>query len=276
MSLRAPGLARTHSDVLVLCYHGVSQTWPAATAIRPDQLERQLGALLRWGYEGSTFSKALTSPRSRRTVAITFDDAHRSVMEVAYPIMLRLGIPGTVFVPTAFPDSGRPLEWEGVDMWLGGPYEREIACMSWSELRCLAESGWEIGSHTRSHPHLTQVDHQRLEDEVRRSRSDVETHLERECTSIAYPYGECDARVAQAAWDAGYRVGATVSIAYPPPLPLQWPRIAVDRHEALRFHRRVSPVTRRLAQTRRGQALFAGARGAKALGRRVTAKLPRE
>ena len=29
--------------------------------------------------------------------------------------------------------------------------------MSWDQLGGLAEAGWEIGSHTRTHPHLTQV-----------------------------------------------------------------------------------------------------------------------
>ena len=30
--------------------------------------------------------------------------------------------------------------------------------MSWAELRTLADAGWEIGSHTVTHPHLTQLD----------------------------------------------------------------------------------------------------------------------
>jgi peptidoglycan/xylan/chitin deacetylase (PgdA/CDA1 family) len=65
------------------------------------------------GYRGATFTEALTAPPARRTLVVTFDDAPQSIAKLALPIMGKLGLPGTVFVPTSFPDNGRPMAWPG-------------------------------------------------------------------------------------------------------------------------------------------------------------------
>ena len=100
-------------DVLVLCYHGVSERWPSYLAVTPNQMARQLGFLVDRGFRGATFEQAVTSPPARRTLAVTFDDGYRSVMTHALPILERLGLPGTVFVPTDFVGRDGPMSWPG-------------------------------------------------------------------------------------------------------------------------------------------------------------------
>jgi peptidoglycan/xylan/chitin deacetylase (PgdA/CDA1 family) len=217
--------------VLVLCYHGVSTTWPAPTTVTPDHLEDHLSALVRLGYRGATFQDALTAPTERKTLVVTFDDALRSVLERAFPILSRLNLPATVFVPTTHAGGGMPAAWPGHEVWMGTEHERELDCMSWDELRRLAQSGWEVGSHTRSHPRLTQLDDRALRDELAGSKSDCEAQLERRCDSLAYPYSDCDARVVRATREAGYLVAATVPLGPREPLPLQWPRVGAYRDE---------------------------------------------
>jgi peptidoglycan/xylan/chitin deacetylase (PgdA/CDA1 family) len=240
--LAAPA-ARSRRRIVVLGYHSVSDTWPAATSVRPRDLFEQLAALVRRGFRGATLTDALTAPRHPRTLAVTFDDAHRSVFELGWPILERLGLPGTVFVPTSYPDSGRPLDWDGYSRWLGTEHEHELACMNWDQLRRLARSGWEVGSHTRTHPRLTQVDDERLEAELRGSRADCEAALGRRCVAIAYPYGDVDARVAAATRGAGFGLGATLPTHAMPPLPLLWPRVGV-------YHGEDAAVVRRRAWRR--------------------------
>ncbi len=46
-----------------------------------------------------------------RAVLLTFDDAYRSFATHAWPALRALGIPAALFVPTAYPDSGRPAFW---------------------------------------------------------------------------------------------------------------------------------------------------------------------
>jgi peptidoglycan/xylan/chitin deacetylase (PgdA/CDA1 family) len=214
-------------DVLVLCYHGISETWPAPTSVRPDDFERQLASLVQHGYRGASLSEALTAPPAEKTLVVSFDDAHRSVLELAAPAMARLGLPGTVFVPTEYAGSERPMAWDGYDIWLKTEHEGELRCMGWDELRGLAAAGWEVGSHTRSHPRLSRLGDAEIAAELSESRIECEERMGAPCLSVAYPYSDYDERVIRLARDAGYRFGATVPRAPRAPLPLEWPRVGV-------------------------------------------------
>jgi peptidoglycan/xylan/chitin deacetylase (PgdA/CDA1 family) len=214
-------------DIMVLCYHAVSPTWTATLAVTPNALERQLNWLTRRGWRGATFSDALLAPTAERTLAVTFDDAFASVLELAHPILASLGLPATVFAPTAFAESGMPLQWPGIDHWAQTPSAPELACLTWDGLGQLAQAGWEIGSHTRTHPHLTSLDAAALSAELTESRAEVSERLGSKCVSIAYPYGDVDHRVAEAAEAAGYTVGASMSSYLERLGVLRWPRVGI-------------------------------------------------
>lgn len=235
------------NDVLVLCYHALSDDWAADLSVRPADFERQLELLVARGYEGARFTDAVCSPALGRRLVVTFDDGFRSVLELAAPILDRLGLPGTLFAVADFAreQEGLPLCWKGVDHWRGGPHERELASLSWRELRGLAERGWEIGSHTCSHPHLTEVDDERLRDELERSRRACEAGLGRACTSIAYPYGSVNPTVAAAAREAGYLAGAALPARLHAGRRLEWPRAGIYHgDDLLRFRLKASRVVR--------------------------------
>ena len=144
-------------DVLVLCYHAVSERWPSELAVSPGLLDEQITALERRGYRAATFTRAVTDPPWRRTLAITFDDAYRSTLDLAAPVLARHGVPGTVFAPTDWVGREEPMSWPGIEEWSDGPHRDELLCLTWDGLGELAEQGWEVGSHTRSHPRLPQV-----------------------------------------------------------------------------------------------------------------------
>jgi peptidoglycan/xylan/chitin deacetylase (PgdA/CDA1 family) len=224
------------TDILVLCYHAVSEGWPAVTAVTAEEIRRQVGTLVARGYVGMTFTDALTAPAAPRVLAVTFDDAHRSVLHAAAPILDELGVPGTVFAPTDWIGTGRPTSWAGFERWVGTEHEHELVCLDWDELRGLVDRGWEVGSHTMSHPRLTRLGDQALSVELRGSRERLETELGRPCSSIAYPYSDVDRRVVRHARAAGYALAATMPIRHHYALPLQWPRVGVSRGESrLRF-----------------------------------------
>ena len=188
-----------------------------------------------------------------KTVAVTFDDAYRSTIELGLPVLSRLGIPGTVFVPTGFTGTEAPMAWPGIDHWLGGPHEHELMPMSWEELATLAEAGWEIGAHTRTHPHLTELDDAALDEELRASRRDCESKLGLPCRSFAYPFSDEDERVVRATDDAGFSAAATLpEDGLHPASPLRWPRVGVFwDDDGFRFRAKTSPLVIRLRAGRK-------------------------
>ncbi len=231
------------ADVLVLCYHAVADRWPSSLAVTPDELERQLRLLLRRGYRGTTFERAATAPPAARTLAVTFDDGYRSVLTRALPVLARLGLPATVFVPTNFVGSERPMSWPGIEHWIGTEYEAELAAMSWDELGLLREEAWEIGSHTCSHARLSSLDDLALERELRESRAICEERVG-ECRTLALPYGDGDARIPVAARQAGYT--AVAGLPGRAALGVGVPRVGVyPRDRDWRFRLKVAGPVRR-------------------------------
>lgn len=229
------------NDLLVLCYHAVSERWPASLSVTPDAFAAQLRILVRRGYRGATFTEAVTGPADGRRVVITFDDAYRSVLSRAFPLLDGLGLPATVFAPTAFVGAEEPMAWRGVDVWLGTEHEDELVPLSWDELAYLAGKGWEVGSHTCTHPRLPELDDASLAAELREAKHGCERNLGVPCRSIAYPFGAVDDRVVAAAAEAGYVAGAALPRRFPHPTPLLWPRVGVfHRDSNARFRLKTS------------------------------------
>jgi len=190
-------------DALVLGYHAISARWPCTLAVSPQALEEQLERVVRRGHRGVTLTELMTGRPRGPVVVVTFDDAYRSVFELAFPILRRLGLPGTVFAPTGHMD-GTPMSWPGIDGWQHTEHRAELTGCTWDELSLLTQAGWEIGSHTRTHARLPALGDEPLADELLRSRQECEQRLSVPCLTLAYPYGDSDARVAAAARAAGY------------------------------------------------------------------------
>jgi peptidoglycan/xylan/chitin deacetylase (PgdA/CDA1 family) len=233
-------------DTLVLCYHALSETWPADLSVRPAAFAEQLEHLHARGYRGTTFEEAVLRPGRGRRVAVTFDDAFRSVATLARPVLDRLGWPATVFTVTRFAASGEPLSWDGISHWASTEHAPELAGLGWEALRDLRDAGWEVGSHTVTHPHLTRTDDATLARELTDSRTAVAGALGA-CSTLAYPYGDVDARVVAAARAAGYAAAAALPAAWHAPRELEHPRAGIYHPDDLRrFRLKVSPAVRRV------------------------------
>ena len=76
------------------------------------------------------------------------------------------------------------------------------------ELRSLASNGFEIGFHTRRHYLLTTLSDGELARAMAEGRDELEP-LAGRMSSIAYPHGKADRRVASAAREAGFALGFT-------------------------------------------------------------------
>src|SRR6185312_11244794 len=111
------------------------------------------------------------------------------------------------------------------------------------------------GSHTRTHPHLRRLSDEELREELQESRNEICEHLIPGCRSLAYPYGEVDARIAGVAEEAGYLAGACLSHSLAQRGPHLWPRVGVFHDDFdLRFRLKISSLTRSLRGTRLGRS----------------------
>jgi peptidoglycan/xylan/chitin deacetylase (PgdA/CDA1 family) len=73
----------------------------------------------------------------------------------------------------------------------------------------LGAARFEIGFHTRRHDPLPPLDDHDLDRSLREGRSDLSEACGRPLTTISYPHGRADARVASAAHAAGFEAGFT-------------------------------------------------------------------
>lgn len=250
------------SGLMVLCYHAISPDWSAELSVTPESFRRQISDLVRRGWTSATFTEVVERRPSGKTVVVTFDDAFASVKTHALPVLSEFGVRATIFAPTDYVSRQAPLAWPGLQQWERSGDSGELTPMSWDDLAELAELGWEIGSHTRTHPMLTSLSDEALVAELRQSREECAERLGRPVTSIAYPYGDVDRRVRERTREAGYTAGA--ALGWPTPERERnrfgYPRIGVYHKDSWRrFRFKVgrwtrSPYGARLIAKRAGNA----------------------
>ncbi len=135
-----------------------------------------------------------------RTAVLTFDDGYADNFDYGFEVLLEYRMRATWFVVTQ--DIGRRSSWLN-------PKNTPKPMLSIEQLRQMAEAGMEIASHTRTHPHLPELDPQSLWQEVSDSKKELEDSVGDSVISFAYPYGKFNENCVAAVRNAGYRVACT-------------------------------------------------------------------
>ncbi len=81
--------------------------------------------------------------------------------------------------------------------------------LSWDQLRGLVNEGLTLGSHTRTHPIMTQVTPDRMREEIRASQEDLKREIGTALPILCYPNGNHDDTVAAILRDEGMRLAFT-------------------------------------------------------------------
>lgn len=93
---------------------------------------------------------AVANPTPTAKITFTFDDGLQSAAAQARPILARYGLTGTSYVTTGcvgmttIPNTCRA--------------DTDARYMTWTQVKQLQAAGWEIGSHTVTHPYLASSD----------------------------------------------------------------------------------------------------------------------
>ncbi|MEU1387252.1 MULTISPECIES: polysaccharide deacetylase family protein [unclassified Nonomuraea] len=188
---------------LIWMYHSVAERGedPFDIVVTPERFAAHIRWLARRGLRGVSVRELLNHPGDRRgLVGLTFDDGYADFATDVVPVLAGYGFTATVYVV-----AGR----------IGGhnAWDRDVAprpLMDAGTLRRVAAAGMEVGSHTRSHPHLPAAGPDELADELTTSRLVLQDVLGAPVTGFAYPYGELTAREVAAVRQAGYEHACAV------------------------------------------------------------------
>jgi len=189
--------------VPILLYHHIAPPPPRNTPSRSNYVSvanfsKQMAWLKRLGFQGLSLNQAMpyiSGQKQGKIAAITFDDGFMSVFDEALPILAHYG-----FTCTCFFVADRV---GGFNDWNKKQAEK-ASLMAGHEIRQFLSQGHEVGSHTLTHPHLTQLPLDQAEQEIITSKQKLETLTSQPVLSFAYPYGNENARLRQIVRQAGY------------------------------------------------------------------------
>ena len=187
-----------HIQVPILMYHWIEVSpIDSRYYVPPDRFESEIKLLHDWGYTSISTTllvQAITTGASLppRPIIITFDDAHEDNYTNAFPIMKKYGYTGVLYLP---------YDYIGTKGYL-----------SVTEVKEMAAAGWEVGSHTLSHPiNFMTLDAPSLRAEIVDSRKKLEALLGLPILTFAYPFGDAPNDAVDYVHFAGYiaAMGAT-------------------------------------------------------------------
>lgn len=161
--------------------------------VSASKFEDELKLLHDWEYTTITTEmlvKAITEGASLppRPVIITFDDGNLDNYTVAWPIMQKYGFTGVLYI------VGNRLQADGY--------------MNVDQIKEMAAAGWEVGSHSLSHPSLTAgLESEVIRREIVESKKQLEEALGVPILTFAYPFGDAGNAPVDYVKFAGYIAG---------------------------------------------------------------------
>jgi peptidoglycan/xylan/chitin deacetylase (PgdA/CDA1 family) len=205
----APWRAFTAPRVLMYHFFGrpLSGRDPDHLFVTARDFRAQLGSLLGAGWQpvdldsylGWWAGSGVRLPR--KSFLLTIDDAHRSVVDLAAPVLASFGVPSVLFVPSGL--IGGAVCWSE-------DYTREPIATA-DELRRLPATGMELGVHGFDHTRMVPLD----PTDLRLHTADARLELERvtgiRARAFAYPYGTHDPTARRAVEEAGFAVSFAVA-----------------------------------------------------------------
>ena len=212
----------------ILMYHQIDIP-PAGAKLRglyvhPRSFARQMRLLHRLGYQAMSLSQLtpyLQGQRQGKVIGITFDDGYLDNLQHALPVLVQQGFSATCYLISD--NIG------GYNRWNADRVGVRKTLMSKEHIREWLAAGLEVGSHSISHPHLTQCHRAETWRQLIDSKRTLEDQFSLGIDHFCYPYGEYNPEIRALAAEAGYRTATTTcrSRVWPADDLLALPRVAV-------------------------------------------------
>jgi peptidoglycan/xylan/chitin deacetylase (PgdA/CDA1 family) len=196
--------------IRVLAYHAIRELPDdpllAPYSVPPSLFEEHLDSLTKDRYEflsPGAFVEILQGQRAspRLGVLLTFDDCYKDLLDAAVPMLEARGIPAAAFVVTR--RVGGTNEWDAIKG------AASLPLLDADGLSAAAARGIELGLHSRTHPVLTELTNDGLDEEIAGGLCDFGGLGLPRPRLLAYPYGGHDERVRRAVRRAGIPVAFT-------------------------------------------------------------------
>lgn len=166
----------------VLTYHSIDRSG-SPISMDPETFARHLDWLTSGAVRVVGLDALVDGEDGSNAVALTFDDCFANLATEAAPRLVERGLPATVFMVTDH--AGRDNAWGG----RSAPGIPTLPLLGWDEMGRLRDQGFEVGSHTRTHPHLPRLTAAELDDELVGSATLIERELGVRPRWFAFPYG---------------------------------------------------------------------------------------
>ena len=189
--------------VPILVYHDIGPQAKGRMVIGVKSFDAQMRYLKSQGYQVVSIKEfveftSLNRQLPRKSLVLSFDDGYKSFLQHAYPILKELGFTATLFVYTDYIGAGRN-------------------ALSWADLKKLADEGFQIEAHSKSHGDMRRGSGEsadeytkRIATELNQPRETFLKNLGRYPETLAYPYGRQDDTVVQRTKERGYVAAFTV------------------------------------------------------------------
>lgn len=149
------------------------------------------------GFETDAFGTAFSQELRSKRVILTFDDGFVDVFENALPVLHQHGFRSIQFLVADL--LGKTSEWQKDSGEVPGKLMDKTQIKDW------LASGQEIGSHTLTHPRLTQIPPSEAREEISASKKKLEDFFGFAVEHFCYPYGDWNQKVRDMVQNAGYK-----------------------------------------------------------------------
>ncbi len=214
-----------HKNAVVM-YHSVGQPGLSGN-LTSAQFRRDVIHLVeRYAVSDLPAVTSATESGPKR-VALTFDDGFANFYENVLPVLREYRVPATLFVTTGFLDD-RDADLLRSRHRLSRTDDRIM--LTERELVELADEPLvTIGNHTRTHPHLSTAEDERIRDEIIGARRLLTDRLGIDVTRFSYPYGDFDSRAVRTVRET-HEIAVTMNLGLvePNPDPILLPRVGCD------------------------------------------------
>ena len=231
-------LTKAPCGLRILTFHEASEDGQHGDAISKAQFAEFLSLIEDEGYVTIRARDLLAEwPKllsQERIVLLTFDDGYAAHRDIVADLLTKRGMTATFFVLTMFLAKTR-------SSVIFSQHEQTFLCHE--DLRLLSQAGFELGSHSHTHPLSGTVSPYQFYHEARRSRDILAEVLGYQVESFAYPYGRERAyttttrRILER---IGYKIAFTqaeTGLSVSSDL-LELPRVGINRYDNVKTLRR--------------------------------------